>query len=328
MAFVVLTHGEVERLLTMRECIDVMAGALSALQRGELHLPLRMVVRPPATENLLGLMPAHRGGSDPAWGLKVVAISPENPARGLDMHQGAVVLLDGETGEVRAVMNASAVTAVRTAAVSGVATRVLARDDARVCAIVGAGVQARTHLEAMAVVRPLELARVYSRRPEGARAFAEEAAGRYPFPVEAAASAEEAVRGADIVVTATSSAEPVLRRDWLTEGAHVNAVGACFPTARELDTATVADAALFVDRRESALNEAGDIVIPLQEGMIGGDHIRGELGEVLTGAAAGRTSPGELTVFESLGIAAEDLAAAQFVLRRAQETGTGITVEF
>ena len=151
---------------------------------------------------------------------------------------------------------------------------------------------------------------------------------RYPFPVEAVSSAKEAIRGADVVVTATSSAAPVLRREWLAAGAHVNAVGACFPTSRELDTATVRDSALFVDRRESALNEAGDVVIPIEEGAIGPDHIRAELGEVVVGAAPGRTSPAELTVFESLGIAVEDLASAQFLLRRAEETGAGMRVEF
>ncbi len=328
MAFIVLTHEEVDGLLTMPECIDLMAETLAGLARGEFHLPLRMVVRPPSTENLFGLMPTHRSGPEGGWGLKVVAISPGNPARGLDTHQGAVMLFDGETGEVQAVMNAAAVTAIRTAAVSGVATRLLARKDASRLAIIGAGVQARKHLEAMACVRELESARVYSSSPERARSFAEAAADRYPFPVEAAASAEEALRGADIVVTATSSSEPVLRREWLAPGAHVNAVGACFPTARELDTQTVRAAALFVDRRESALNEAGDVVIPIREGAIGPDHIRAELGEVLTGAAPGRTSPGELTVFESLGIAVEDLASAQFLLRKAEETGAGVRVEF
>ena len=328
MAFLVLTQSEVERLLTMRDCIEVMADALAALQRGEMHLPLRMVVRPPATENLMGLMPSHRGGPEEEWGLKVVCISPGNPARGLDMHQGAVILFDGDTGELRAVMNASAITAIRTAAVSGVATRLLAREDARDLAIIGSGVQARAHLEAMATVRRLERARIYSRAPEHAQALAREVRKSYPFPVEAVMSAEEAIRGADVIVTATSSREPVLRREWLAPGAHVNAVGACFPTTRELDTATVSASSLFVDRRDSALNEAGDILIPIQEGAIGPEHIRAELGEVVTGTAPGRTAADEITVFESLGIAVEDLAAAQFLLRRAAETGAGTRVAF
>lgn len=312
----------------MRDCIDVMAEALAALQRGEVHLPLRLVVRPPGTQNLMGLMPSHRGGPEPAWGLKVVCISPGNPARGLDMHQGAVILCDGETGEVRAVMDASAVTAVRTAAVSGVATRLLAREDALELAIIGAGVQARVHLEAMAAVRRLEHARVYSRTRERAQALAREARERYPFPIEAVASAEEAVRGAAVVCTTTSSPEPVLRREWLEPGVHINAVGACFPTTRELDTATVAAASLFVDRRESALSEAGDVLIPIHEGAFGPEHIRAELGEVVVGAAEGRTSSEEITVFESLGIAVEDLAAAHFLVRRAEETGAGARVAF
>lgn len=328
MAFVVLTQEHVERLLTMPECIDLMAETLTGLEHGDFHLPLRVIARPPSVENLLGLMPAYRSEPEACWGLKVIALVPGNPARGLDTHQGAVVLFDGETGQVRAVMNASAITAIRTAAVSGVATRLLAREDASRLAIIGAGVQARKHLEAMAAVLDLESARVYSLRPLHAQTLAAEASARYAFPVEVAASAEEALRGADVVVTATTSAEPVLRREWLAVGAHVNAVGSCFPTARELDTATVAAASLFVDRRESALNEAGDVLIPIQEGAIGPEHVRGELGEVLVGKIAGRTAPDELTVFESLGIAVEDLASAQFLLHRAAETGVGLTVEF
>ena len=328
MAFVVLTHEDVEQLLPMPECIELMAETLAALARGELHLPLRSIVRPPGTENILGLMPTHRGGDQPAWGLKVVAVSPGNPARGLDMHQGAVMLFDGETGELRAVMNASAITAIRTAAVSGLATRLLAREDARTCAILGAGVQAEKHLEAMAAARPVAEVRIHSRTLARAEALAREARERFGLAAEACATAKEAVRGADVVCTTTSSAEPVLRRYWLAPGAHVNAVGSCFPTTRELDTATVRDAALFVDRRESALSEAGDVLIPIQEGAIGPEHVRAELGEVVTGAVPGRTSPDELTVFESLGIAVEDVASAQFLLRRAAETGVGVTVEF
>jgi ornithine cyclodeaminase/alanine dehydrogenase-like protein (mu-crystallin family) len=328
MSFLVLTQAEVEELLPMRECIDAMEDVLVALHRGELHQPLRMVVRPPGADELMVLMPTHGGGRNAAWGLKVVCISPGNPARGLDAHQGAVVLFAGETGELRAMMNASAVTAIRTAAVSGVATRALAREDARELAVIGAGVQARSHLEAMAAVRSFERARVYGRRREHAEALARSASQSLGLRVEAAPSAEEAVRGADVVVTATSSPDPVLDRGWLSEGAHVNAVGACLPTIRELDTATVAAARLVVDRRESALSEAGDVVIPIQEGAFGPEHIAAELGEIASGDVSGRTSRSELTVFESLGLAVEDLAAAQVVLKRAEEAGVGTRVEF
>ena len=322
---VVVGHGEVRRLLPMDECIELMAAVLSDLARGRVWQPLRFVVRPPEESSLMGLMPAHRSAEPPAYGLKAVCVFPGNPARGLDSHQGGVLLFDGETGELRALLDASAVTAIRTAAVSAVATRALAREDARELAILGSGVQARAHLEAMAKVRPFDRARVWSRTPEHARAFAEGAGA--PFPVDPVASAEAAVRGADVVVTATSAREPIVAREWLVGGAHVNAVGSSLPTARELDAATVRDAALFADSRDSLLNEAGDYLFAVEETAIRPEHVRAELGEVLIGSGEGRRSPEELTVFESLGLAAEDLAAAEHVYARAQATGAGTVVE-
>jgi ornithine cyclodeaminase len=300
----VLSTEEVERLLPMDECIEAMTEVLSSLARDELHQPLRSVVRPPAAGGLMGLMPAHRGGSSPAYSLKEIVIAPGNPARGLDSHQGAVLLHDGETGELRALLNASPITAIRTAAVSAVATRALARPDARVVAIVGAGVQGRSHEEAMRAVLDDPEIRVWSRRDGG--------------------SAEEIVRGADVVCTCTTSREPVVRHEWLEPGAHVNAVGASVPTSRELEEETIRAATLVVDRRESALNEAGELLIP----GLGEDAIAAELGEVLVGAHPGRASAGELTVFKSLGLAVEDLAAAELVVRKAREQGVGTEVPF
>jgi ornithine cyclodeaminase/alanine dehydrogenase-like protein (mu-crystallin family) len=321
MSVLVLNQEEVERLLDMEGCIEAMADALGSLARGEVLVPLRFLVSPEDGASLLGLMPAHRGGGSPLYSLKTVAVFPENPRRGLDAHQGTVTLFDGETGEVRALMNASAITAIRTAAVSAVATRLLAREDARELAILGAGVQARTHLEAMRLVREFDRVRIYSPTAEHARALAEEG------DAKAVESAEEAVRGADIVVTATNSVEPVLRRDWLKEGAHVNAVGGRPPQMMELDPETIAAAAFYVDRRESAENEAGDYRRAVEEGAIGADHIRGEIGELLIGSVPGRAG-GELTIFRSLGLAVEDLAAAEYVVRRARESGAGIEVDF
>jgi ornithine cyclodeaminase/alanine dehydrogenase-like protein (mu-crystallin family) len=318
----VLSQADVERLLPMDECVELMADVLAALARGGLHQPLRSVVRPPDESSLMGLMPAHRGGERPAWALKAICIFPGNPARGLDAHQGAVALFDGDTGELRALLNASAVTEIRTAAVSAVATRALARDDSRVAAIIGSGVQGRSHVAAMRAVRDWDEIRVWSPTTAHAEALAS-ATGTV-----AAGSAEEALTGADVVCTTTNAREPVLRREWLAAGAHVNAVGSSIPTTRELDTATVAGSAFFVDRRESTVNEAGDYLFPLQEGAIGPDHIRAELGDVLVGAAPGRTSPDELTVFKSLGIAVEDLAAAEHVYRRARDEGVGVEVAF
>ncbi len=323
MAILVLNQSEVEQLLDLEGCIEAMTDVLEALARGELFQPLRMIAFPPGETSGIGLMPAHRGGSSPAYALKTVCVFPDNPARGLDAHQGTVTLFSGETGRVRALMNASAVTAIRTAAVSAVATRLLAREDARELAILGAGVQGRSHVAAMRAVRPFERIRIASRTLANAQALAEETGA------EAVETVEEAVLGADVVVTATSSSEPVLRHEWLKPGAHVNAVGSSIRTARELDSATVAACSLFVDRRESTVNEAGDYLMPLEEGAIPGpEHIRAELGEILLGRHPGRTSPDELTVFKSLGLAVEDLAAAEYAVRRAAETGAGTTVEF
>ena len=314
----VIDEHEVRRLLPMGECIEVMADALASLSRGEVHNPLRFVVRPPEEPSLLGLMPSHRGGGRRLWGLKTVAIFPSNAERGLDLHQGFVALFDGETGETRAIMNAGGITAVRTAAVSGVATRLLARDDVSTLAILGAGIQAKAHLEAMRAVRDFSRVVVWSRTPGRAAAELE--------GVEEAASAEEAVRAADVLVTATSAPEPIVRREWLRDGVHINAVGSSIPTTRELDTATMRDAALFVDRRESTVNEAGDFLFPQREGAIGPDHIRAEIGELLIGAGEGRRSPEEITVFKSLGLAVEDLAAAEHVLARADAENAGTVV--
>jgi ornithine cyclodeaminase/alanine dehydrogenase-like protein (mu-crystallin family) len=318
----ILDEHDVRRLLPMAECIDVMADALASLARDELHNPLRFVVRPPGEQTLMGLMPAHRSAPSPLYSLKTVVIAPSNAARGLDLHQGFVALFDGETGETRALMNAGGITAVRTAAVSGVATRLLAREDSRTLAILGAGIQAKAHLEAMRAVRDFDRVLVWSRTP--GRAAELNVVGE--AAVEEAASAEAAVRDADVIVTATSALEPILSHAWLKEGAHINAAGSSIPTTRELDSATMAAASLFVDRRESTLNEAGDYLFPMREGVIGPEHIRGELGEILIGAVPGRTSESELTVFKSLGLAVEDLAAAEYILGRAEAENAGTVV--
>ncbi len=310
----VIDEHDVRRLLPMAECIDAMGEALASLGRGEVHNPLRFVVRPPGEPSLMGLMPAHRGGEAPLWSLKALTILPGNSARGLDSHQGFVALFDGDTGAPRAIMNAGGITAVRTAAVSGVATRLLARDDVETLAILGTGTQARSHLEAMQVVRSFGRVVVWS------------ASGRSLDGAESVGSAEEAVRAADVLCTVTALAEPIVERGWLKPGVHINAVGSSVPTARELDSQTMADAALFVDRRESTLNEAGDFLFPQREGAIGPDHIRAELGELLLGNAEGRRSPEEITVFKSLGLAVEDLAAAEYVLQRAEQEDVGALV--
>ena len=316
----ILGHDEVLAALSPADCAEAMAEVLAARARGEALMPLRFMVPFDGAAGFMGLMPAWRGGSDPVFALKSLCVMPGNPARGLDAHQGTVTLFDGQIGAPRAILDASAITAVRTAAVSAVATRVLAREDARVLAILGAGVQGRAHLDALLLVREFDEVRVFAPNAEHARAVAD---GR----ATVAASAEEAVRGADVVVTATSAREPVIRRDWLGPGAHVNAVGASVPSARELDTATVVDGALFCDSRESLRGEAGEYRLALEQGAIAGeDHVRAELGEVLAGMAPGRTDAHELTVFRSLGLAVEDMAAAQRAVERARELGVGTEV--
>ncbi len=312
----------------MSECIEVMEEALAALARGEAQQPLRTIFKPEGVKGVLAMMPTFRGGNEPLFGLKAICVFAGNAAIGKDAHQGGVMLFDGETGEPRALVNASAITAIRTAAVSGLATRVLAREDASELAIIGAGVQARTHLSAMACVRPIKRARIASRRFESAQKFANEMRPQFPFPIEPVESAEAAVREADLIVTATISRQPVVQRDWISPGAHINAVGTFSPAAREIDSATVAAATLFVDRRESALNEAGDYLLAAKEGAIGPGHIRAELGEVLIKAHPGRTSRDEITLFKSLGLAIEDLAAAAYVYRKAQQENAGAWVEF
>lgn len=328
MSILILTHDEVQQLLPMDECIGVMREALSALATGQVYQPLRTAIRPPGAAGLLGLMPAYRSGARAVYGLKAVCVFPGNAAQGRDAHQGAVMLFSAETGELMAMLNASAVTAIRTAAVSGVATDLLAREDAIELAIIGAGVQARAHLIAMACVRPIRRVRVASRDFSHAMQFAQETRYHLLAPIDPAETVEEAVSGADIIVTATTAAEPILKREWLAPGVHVNAVGSSIASAREIDTATMAAAALFVDRRESTLNESGDYLFAAREGAIDPEHIRAEIGEVLIGAKPGRTADDELTVFKSLGLAIEDLAAADYAYRKAQQTGVGTWADF
>jgi ornithine cyclodeaminase/alanine dehydrogenase-like protein (mu-crystallin family) len=320
----ILSHGDVIGALSPDACADAMAEVLAAHARGEAQMPLRSVVRFEGAAGFMGLMPAWRGGEESAFALKSLCLMPGNPARGLDTHQGTVTLFDGATGVPTAILDASAVTAVRTAAVSAVATRTLAREDARVLAILGAGVQGKAHLKALVGVREFDDVRVYSPTEAHARALAAAGDGL----ARVASSAEDAVRGADVVVLATSAREPVLRRDWLEPGAHINAVGASQPSVRELDVDTVVACALFCDSRESLRNEAGEYRLALEQGAISGEnHVRGELGEVLAGSAPGRLDADELTVFRSLGLAVEDLAAAQCAVTRARRMRIGTEVE-
>ncbi len=323
MRVLVLSEADVRATLDLASCITAMEEALAGLARQELEMPLRFLFRPgAANDQIMGFMPAWRGGERALWSLKEIVITPTNSVSGLDPHQGAVLLHDGETGQLTAVLNASAITEIRTAAVSAVATRLLAPEGVKTVAIVGSGVQGRSHAEAMREIFPDCELRICSRTEAHAEALALECHG------VVSGCAEDAVRGAQVVNTCTASREPILAREWLEPGAHINAVGSSIRSTRELEGTIVRDSSFFVDRRESTLNESGDYLLAALEHGFGPEHIRAELGELLIGAHPGRTSPDELTVFKSLGIAVEDLASAELCVRRARERGLGTEVEF
>ena len=323
----IVNQAEVVQLLPMDECIEAMARTLKTLARGGAILPLRPTMPLPEGLGVLAMMPSFL--SDPgAIGLKAITVFHKNHGTIYDSHQGAVLLFEPEHGSLRAVVDASEVTAIRTAAVSGVATRLLAREDAGVLALIGSGTQARTHLEAMLAVRPIRHVRVWSRDPAHARDFAERESRRHNIAVEPAESAERAVEGADIICTVTSSTEPVLMGGWLAPGMHINAIGSSRATARELDATAIARSRLYVDRRESTLNEAGDFLYAKREGAVGDGHILAEIGEILIGEAGGRSSPEQITLFKSLGLAIEDTAAAHHIYTKATEKQMGTWVEF
>jgi ornithine cyclodeaminase len=321
----VLNQSEVNQLLPMGACIDVMASALATLARGDAVLPLRTVLVYPDGTGAFAVMPAYLG-TPKTVGAKVVTVVPGNHGTEFDSHQGAVLLFDSNNGSLVAILDATPVTAIRTAAVSGVATRELARENASSLAILGSGVQAFTHLEAMCAVRPIKTLRVYSRNHANCQRFADVAREKFNLDASVASSGEDAGRNADIICTTTSSSEPVLFGDWVSPGAHINAVGSSQRTARELDSAAVIRSRLYVDRRESALNESGDMLVPLKAGDITPDHIVGEIGDLLIGRAPRRGNDQEITLFNSLGLAIEDLAAASYVYDQAVRRGIGTNV--
>jgi len=326
----VVSHADVERLLPMSSCIDVMADALAATSRGDALLPLRQVLRVGGGRSAFAVMPAVLGGQHgpAAIGAKVITVFPRNDATPYDSHIGVVLYFDDVHGRLLAIIDASSVTAIRTAAVSGLATRLLANANASRLAILGAGVQAMTHLEAMLAVRPISEVRIWSRGAERCASFSRWALKRFGLTVQLCESAEQAVRDAHVICTVTASREPVVRGEWLAPGVHINAVGASMPTSRELDTRAVVQSRLFVDRRESALNEAGDFLIPRQEGAITDAHILAELGDLVLDPSPGRVSDSDRTLFKSLGVAVEDVAAARFIYERAraEQSGTWIAL--
>jgi ornithine cyclodeaminase/alanine dehydrogenase-like protein (mu-crystallin family) len=299
-----------------------MEQALISFSARQVRQPVRTVIELRDRE-FFALMPAY-DGERVALGAKLVTVIPSNAARGLHTHLAVIALLDPETGELLAMMDGRYITEVRTAAASAVSVRHLAREDAAVFAILGSGVQARSHIEALPLVRSFREIRAWSPARDHLQAFADESRGR----VHAAATAEEAVRGADVILVATSSVTPAIADAWVAPGAHVIATGACRPSQRELDPALVARARLVVDSSEAAARESGDVVHGIAEGRFKEDHAALELGAIAAGRAPGRSSPDEVTLFKSLGLAIEDVAAAARVYARAKERGRGTVVSF
>ena len=319
---VLLSEQDVRIVLPMADLIDAMETTLAKFSSNEVTQPLRTVIEVGLQKAFVGIMPAFI--DEPAMlGTKVVSVFGSNAAVGLPTHLATIILLDPMTGELLSIMDGRYITEARTAAVSAVSVKHLARKDATRLAIIGTGVQARSHLESINAVRQLEQVSVWSRSVANRTAFAQEMRARTTATITLASSAREAVHGADVIVLATASREPVVHSDWISNGAHVCAVGACRPDQREMDSALVARVRVFVDSRTGALAEAGDIILPMKEGAIREQHLAGELGEVVLGRIAGRTSPDEVTIFKSLGMAVEDVAAAHLAYLKAAERGLG-----
>ena len=317
-----LSETDVRHLLSMDDLIQSMEAALAEFSSGRTQQPLRTVLEIGPGHAFFGVMPAFMPAAG-ALGTKLVTVFGSNAALGLPSHLATILLLDPTTGELLSVMDGRYITEARTAAVSAVSARLLAREDAGVLAILGSGVQARSHLRAFSHVRALRDVRVWSPSESHRRTFAEEMHREIAAHVSPVASAQQAVDGADLVVLATAAREPILRSEWIADGAHIAAVGACRPDHREMDTALVKRARVFVDSRTGALAEAGDLVMPMREGAIEAAHIAGELRQLASGAVAGRLSPGDVTLFKSLGMAVEDVAAAHLAFERATERGLG-----
>lgn len=321
----ILSLDDVKSVLSMKPCIDAVEEAFRQYSLGNVVQPTRPTIRIPAHRALINAMPAYIGGVE-ALGVKWVGGYLGNPALGLPVVQALIILNDGTTMSPLAVMNGTYITAVRTGAAAGVATRHLARASAASVGIIGAGVQAKTQLEAVCAVRPISSARVYDIFPEAAARFAAEMSERLGIPVLAVATAEEAVREMDVICTASTSKTPVVLGEWLKPGAHINGIGSHSTDARELDTQAVVRSTVVVDTMDAAMAEAGDLLMPIAEGAITQDHIHGELGDVITGKIPGRTGETEITLFKSQGLAIQDVATANLVFRAAVEKGIGVEV--
>jgi len=313
-----LSDADVARLLSMREAIDAVEKAFGEYAKGAVLMPPRSTLMLDRFGGSVSLMPSYLEETG-ALATKIISIYPRNPDRGLPTTVAWIVVNDPETGMLEALMEATYLTAIRTGAVTGVAARYLAPRGSRVAAVIGCGVQGRTQAWAVAETCDLDAIRVYDVSRERARRFADEVGAKLGVDISVAESGVEAVRGADIVVTATTSREPVVRRSWLGDEVHVSAIGSFYPDHRELDTETIREAKVVVDSREAVLAEAGDLIIPLKEGAITEDHIYAELGDLVLGWKEGRTEGDGLTVFKSVGLAIQDSAVADLVLKKWRE---------
>ncbi|MBE7470635.1 MAG: ornithine cyclodeaminase family protein [Anaerolineae bacterium] len=324
-----LTRSDVEAALPMVECIASQEYAFREHGLGNAVTPHRLGLKTPGQDGLYIAMPSYLGG-DPsgAMAVKVLTFYPNNPAAGLPAITATVLLHDPNTGALLAIMDGASITGLRTAAGSAVATKYLARAEASTVGILGSGVQAETHLVAMCAVRPVQTAWVYSRDRDRRTDFAERMTARLGIEVTPVSSARAAVEGAEIVVTATTAREPIVDGDWFAPGVHINCVGSGIPDRRELDDKIVQRAKIVVDTYDSALAEAGDLLIPIAQGLITQRALHADLGEILTGQKVGRTDEAEITIFKSVGVALQDVGAAAWIYRRAKELGLGQVVDF
>jgi ornithine cyclodeaminase/alanine dehydrogenase-like protein (mu-crystallin family) len=323
----ILRAADVHALLPMGECIDLMHRTMSAVSEGRVVLPLRSVMAMPGDLGMLGNMPGYLGEPE-CFGVKLVSLIPRNKPPQYSSHLGIVLLFEVEHGQPVAMLDAAEITAIRTAATSGLATRLLARSDASSLAILGAGEQARSHLAAMLSVRKLRRIRVWGRDRDKADAFAQAESAKHGVSIEVSATPREAVTEADIICTVTKAREPILLGEWIEAGAHLNVVGSSIATTAEIDISAVVKSRFFVDYRSSTITEGGDYLRALRAGAITPEHILGEIGEVANGSKTGRTSPRDVTLYKSLGIAPQDLASAHYVLQKARERGMGQVIDF
>jgi len=321
----ILSREDVRQALPMRRAIEAMKGAFSQLSAGQADVPLRVVLQVPRHNGLALFMPAYLAADD-QMAVKIVSVFNDNPAKGLPLIHALVVVVDAATGRPAAVMDGTYLTALRTGAVSGAATDLLSREDAQVAAVFGAGAQGRTQLEAVCAVRSIREAWVYDVVSEQAADYASEMSQRLSLPVRVADAPVEAVRQADVICTATTSSAPVFEDAYVRPGTHINAVGAYTPEMQEIPVETVQRAKVVIDHRAASLAEAGDLLIPLEQGLITEDHIYAELGQIAAGRKPGRASAEEITLFKSVGVAVQDVAAAGAVLEAARRQNLGIEV--